>query len=471
MEGLESFLPQLEEALEKKRAQLDTQKLPQLKEAFHSLQVLFEGLLNMLIKKGLLREDPYKYDQKITEISVPSDDVITESEKTDEVSYRLSAYRNQLDYLNNYYQFSSSFMDLGRLKRISGLLGYITWRSLSDTSKSPTTRAFANYLSKIKMGTDTMATGIVKDSLTQIEKTLRTINSTMAEMVGFHRESFKCQLRAKVLPHVEANAADVAGRRDEVIRSVKRAFSQQFSGEPYYPELVEEILLEDFDPEGNGRREKVLEILTVQEQKKDAAKKQEEVPHKELLMETARILSRAGPDLSQALETVMENKTALSEIRVGLGEKIRRWLAKSSGRKEAEQVYEVEFFEGADPSPRTEKLYFHAFVEAVQKKASLLTALANKAGAAYRRLEAAKEDQLLEFVSKQLGELQLMHRRLDSLNAFLLRDTPRDEGPRLKGIKLQLTAIKNCLVKANQRKHDYVSRKEEEEQMRRLGIK
>ncbi len=468
MEGSESFLPRLEEALEKKRAQLDTHKLPQLKEAFHSLQVLFEGLLNMLIKKGLLREDPYKYDQKITEISVPSDDAITESEKTDEVSYRLSAYRNQLDYLNNYYQFSSSFLDLGRLRRISGLLGYITWKSLSDTSKSPTTRAFASYLAKIKMGTDAMATGIIKDSLVQVDKTLRTINSTMAEMVGFHRESFKCQLRAKVLPHVEA---DVAGRRDEVIRSIKRTFSQQFPGEPYYPELAEEILLEDFDPEGDGRREKVLELLTVQEQKKDAVKKQEEVPHKELLMETARILSRAGPDLSQALETVIGNKTALSEVRVGFGEKIRRWLTKRAGRKEAEQVYEVEFFEGADPSPRTEKLYFHAFVDAVQKKASLLTALVNKAGAAYRRLEAANEDQLLEFVGKQLGELQLMHRRLDSLNTFLLKDASRDEGPRLKGIKLQLTAIKNCLVKANQRKHDYVSRKEEEEQMRRLGIK
>jgi hypothetical protein len=34
-----------------------------------------------------------------------------------------------------------------------------------------------------------------------------------------------------------------------------------------------------------------------------------------------------------------------------------------------------------------------------------------------------------------------------------------------------MTAVKNSLIKANKKKHEYVSMKEEAEQMKRLGIK
>jgi hypothetical protein len=40
----------------------------------------------------------------------------------------------------------------------------------------------------------------------------------------------------------------------------------------------------------------------------------------------------------------------------------------------------------------------------------------------------------------------------------------------IRGIKLEITAIKNSVVKANQKRHEYVSQKEEIEQLKKLGV-
>jgi len=456
----------LDEAIEKRRAYLDLQRLPQMREAFRSYQTFFEGLLNLLIRKGLTREDPYKYDQKITEISVPPDDALTETEKTDEMSYRLSAFRNQLDYMNTSYQFSTEFLDLPRLKRISSLIGYISWRPLPDTGKGATSRALVQYVEKIRSGTDSMAAGILKDTLVQLDKTTRQIATIISELVSFQRESYKCTLRRTVL-HLASPVA--AGKQDEAMKSIKRAFSQANPGQTFYPELVVEILEEDSGQTGEERQQALLsDLAVVEEKREDVVRK--EIPHREILMEAVRILARTGIDLSGAMDTVSGNRQILFERRLTLGERIRRWLAERVGRREEDRPIEIEYFEGAALVPKTEQVYYLPFEGAVKKKASMYASLLSRASAAFQKLETVGEDQLLDFVSKQIMELQTMHRRLGGLNAYFQSEAPRELRPNLKGIKLNLSAMMNGIVKANQRKHDYVAMREEEEQMKRLGI-
>ncbi len=471
MEGTGDFLLKLEAALERRAAHLESQRLPLLKEAFHALQVNFESIMNLLIKKGLVREDPYHYAQKITEIPLPEDGAILESQKTEELSFRLSGYRSKLDHMATYYQFSVPFLDLHHLKQISMLLGYISWKAFSDASHSPTTKALAQYLAKIRLGSDQMAAALVKDSLTQLEKNAAVVGSVVSELVSYQREAFKAELRQSVLPGLDLSAASSEQRRADVKRTVKSAFAKAFPGRPYYPELVDEILEEDYGAEGEARKKSVFEQLVVPELPRQEVKVREEVPNREILLETVRIFSRVGPEVSAALDTLVENQMVLLNRPMGLGERVRRWLRERMGRREREQVYEIEYFEGADTKPRTEKVGFDSFIVAARKKASLFAGLITKGGAGYGRLEAASEDQLLEFVSKQIADLIILHRRMSGLNTYFLSEVHRDQRSRMKGIKLNLTAINNGIVKANVRKHDYVARMEEKEQMRRLGIK
>jgi len=47
---------------------------------------------------------------------------------------------------------------------------------------------------------------------------------------------------------------------------------------------------------------------------------------------------------------------------------------------------------------------------------------------------------------------------------------PQAERGKVKVVKIELAALKNCLIKVNKKKHEYVSLKEEDEQMKKMGI-
>ena len=184
MEGSADYLEQLEAALEKRSKWLAETQIPRLKDALVSYQALFEGAMAMLIRKGLLREDPYNYEQAFTEIVIPKDDPLPDFENTDEVSYRLAAFRRQLKFLTTEAGFDLHSLTLVRLKKISALVTFINWLEFGEGSTSPTTRAFARVFMKVRMGTDSMASHVLKDCDIQAVKTIHQIRAMIAGQRG-----------------------------------------------------------------------------------------------------------------------------------------------------------------------------------------------------------------------------------------------------------------------------------------------
>lgn len=469
MEGSGPFNARLEEAVAQRRAWLEAKQLPRLKESVQTFHTLYESLINMLLKKGMLREDPYRYDQQITEISVPPDEMFLEAEKEDEMSYRLAAFQAQVDFLLNYYQFSTEFLDLGRLKKLSALFKYIAWLNLSDVSKNITTRCLSEFLTKIRKGADPMAAGIINDSLSQIEKCIRGVGTAVAQTVAYHREAWKLEFRLKVLGTAGIDGAMARSRPDDAVKAVKRPFSQSMPGRPFYPELAKEVLDEEYGERGSELREALLASLAVADERKDKAPRKPQVD-KAALLEAVRLLGRADAPLVEALQTVMENKEAVMSRALSLGERLRLWILSSLGRKEEDNVYEIEYFERNDPAPRSEKVAFEPFTASVRKKAALLSSVSGKGGSMYLRLEAAGDGEIIDFLDKNMAEVERLRRRLEGLNVFFQGEAPREQRARIRSVKVPLESVKSCLVKANQKKHEYVAHKEEEEQMRRLGI-
>ena len=86
------------------------------------------------------------------------------------------------------------------------------------------------------------------------------------------------------------------------------------------------------------------------------------------------------------------------------------------------------------------------------------------------KLKTMPEEQVFTYLDRAIKDLQAVHRILASLDEYFKSSVPREERDKIKGIKPDLAAVKNCFVKANQIRHDYSAQKEEEEQMKKLGI-
>jgi len=173
-----------------------------------------------------------------------------------------------------------------------------------------------------------------------------------------------------------------------------------------------------------------------------------------ILLDAVRVFSRPSEDFSTAIAVLEENERLLAEGKSSNGGWLKRLLSGAPAAKTDDRVYKVQYADPGAATARTETIDFPQFSAEVLKKSSLLAALASGTGPAYRRLASTSEEQLAGFVDKQLNELLLIHRRLGCLNT-MFQARVMQEKKTSRGIKIELLTIKNAIVKANQRRHEY----------------
>jgi hypothetical protein len=256
-------------------------------------------------------------------------------------------------------------------------------------------------------------------------------------------------------------------RREDAIKAVKRKFPQVLGDTPYFPELIEEILDEDAAYDAEARQKQLLDKLRVWQEKQDS---KSDRSFKPLLLDSCRILATAATPIEQALRKLSHNVMVLSERQVSMSERFKRWVRSLVMKEEERRIFYVEIFDQTTGTSNNVRLDFDKFLEESQKLARMLIVIGNKMSATYKRLEGFPEDKLFEFLSSRIEEINQLLIKLPALDTYFKSEVPRLQRQMIRGVKLEITAIKNSVVKANQKRHEYISQKEEIEQLRKLGV-
>jgi hypothetical protein len=450
----------LHEALAVRADWLEKSELPKLKEALRNYHIGFASLYNIYLKKGLIHEDPYKQEAKIGELEVPPSTPFTDAEKVDQLTLRLSAYDNQLDFLVNFYQFSAEFLNLDRIKRIVGLVKYIDWIHLTPDSQSPVTRAVAEMTAQIKSRSDPLTMSVVTEALNRLTKAYASIMGYLKTFTDYQREVYKQELRDRVTSTMTPAEAAQFPR-------VKKKFAQVNQGKPFYSELAEEVIKEDYSKEGPALRENILMSLRVTEAKPKAVKAP--VSFKSILLEGVQSLGSSAAAFNEIAIKIDQNQMLLDNKKKSLGEKIRKLIRQMLNEEPDPVVYEVEYIDQTKEIPVREKVNFFNFRGDLERKIKTLGSVSLYGGGT-TKLEAMQEEQLMGFLDKNIREVQSFHKTLSALDEFFKKEVDRADREKVKGIKPELAAIKNAIIRANSRRNDYNAQKEEEEQLRRLGV-
>ncbi|MDP3179537.1 MAG: hypothetical protein Q8M76_16625 [Spirochaetaceae bacterium] len=467
MEDATGFAVRLGEKLQVKRNRLDKVEIERLKECTKHFQSSFQALKAILEKKGILHEDPYRYDIKISEVSTPPDGPVADSEKLDQIALRVSQYWDYLEFMNNFYQFSIEFLTMGRIKRMLALVKYFNFTQLSETSTSVSTKILAELVNAVRRGNDQLSAGLMGECLIQLDKTSREILAILKELTTFNREKYKLKLRELVIPSLALDGDAAGAKRDEAIKAIKRKFGELSNDEPFYPDLAEEVLLEDFTTEGLVAREEVLRRLDVQDQRKiDAGA---EKSYKFLLLDCARALSAAAYSLEDSASKLRENSMIMESRDQGLWAKLKKMLKKFFRPEGDPLTYEVAYVDPATNTRTRETVDFVRFIEETEKRANFFSSLAQKGSQGTERLRGLPEDQAFKVLEKNIEYLQRSLRTLTALDDFF-RTNLVEEKDRFRGLKVELGSIKSVIIKSNQKKYEYIAQRDETEQMKRLGV-
>jgi hypothetical protein len=459
--GMDSkeYTQALETALNARHAWLEKTEFPKLKEEFRIYHASFAAIYKALIQKRLIHEDPYKQEARVGEIKVPPP-FMAEGDRMDQLTMNLSAYDNQLDFLVNFFQFSVDFLTMENIKRILALVKYIDWTHFAMDTQSANTKVLVDLVAQVRTGGDPLGIKFINESLDKLKKATGVVLGYLKEAAQFNREDYKFELRRNITEKFSAQEASV--------ENIKKRFGAAMPGKPFYPDLADEVIKEDFSPGGEKLKENILQQLSVPENKPKTVQKQ--VSFKATLLDGLMIISSVALALGDIAPRMDENNLVFQNRKQSFMEKVKEAFRKMLNKEPEPVIYEIEYIDTAKGIPVKEHVNFNIFRTDLEKKIRSFSSLGGRGGAS-TKLEAMDEKQLLEVLGRAVRDAQVIQKTLTGLDEFFKAEAPKEDRDRIKGIKPELGTIKNAIIKANQKRHEYSAQLEEDEQLKRLGVK
>jgi hypothetical protein len=457
-QGQSNYIDTLQQTLIARKDWLEKTEIVKLKDELRVYQISFASLYNIYLKKKVIDEDPYKQDTKINEIEVPEAGVMPEARKTEQLSIRLSNFDNQLDYLVNFYQLSVDYLNLDRIKRIVGLIRYIDWVSLTPDSQSPMTKMVAEITSHAKTGVDPLTLSIIGESLSKLSKTTASSMNILKDLNIYYRETYKLNVRQSVTKDMSAGEAS--------LEHIKKKMHTEMPGSPFYKELIDEIIKEDYSESSMDLRDTVLNTLRVVDNTKQKAQKAV-VNYKAILLDGIVVIGGATKSITEIIAKLQDNQAVLESRKKTFFEAVKELIRQITNAEPEEVIYNVESLDATKGIPVKERVNFHQFMDELDKKNKILASFVH--GPAYNKLSNMTEEQVIGYLEKNVKDVQTYHRILTSLDDFFKANVQPEARNKIKGIKPELSQLKNTFIKANQLRYEYSAQMEADEQMKRLG--
>jgi hypothetical protein len=193
------------------------------------------------------------------------------------------------------------------------------------------------------------------------------------------------------------------------------------------------------------------------------------VSFKSILLEGVQSLGSSAAAFSEVAVKLDENQALLDNKKKNFWEKMRKFMQQMFNKESDPVVYEVEYIDQVRGVPVREKVNFFSFRNELERKIKTFGNISLHGGG-MAKLEAMQEEQLTGFLDRNIREAQSLHKILAALDEFFKAEVDRTDREKVKGIKPELAAIKNAIIRANSKRHEYNAQKEEEEQLRRLGV-
>lgn len=462
------FLELLKKAIGEKSLWFNTTELPQLLDNYRLLHTCIKNLYEVLVKRSLITPDPYKLEKKISTIKAPEDSPYAESERAVVIGARFSDYESMLDFICTYFKLSVENLDLQKIKKLTELNNSFQWTNMSLNNSKINTRGLAKLLNDVRHNLTAITLSMVNDSVSKSSQALTEITKILKEVSEYKREEYKFKIRMDIFRHPNFSESNIHTQEDEILE-IKKLFSEVMGKQPFYSELINEIVAEDLAENKESLQNQTLNKLRVKI--KEVKKEKETLNTKNILLDTIHILSTLSPVYSVINEKLSFNCKILSDEKNTLFQRIKNKIRKIFNIKEPPIIYRVIIEDRKKQTKTSRDIDIGTFISNIERKTQFLRILNNKSSPEFLKIESSTEDSVLQFINKQISDNKETLSILSAIDDYIKANTNTLERSKIKGLKIDLITVNNVIVKANKKRAEYVSDLEEIKQMEKLGIK
>lgn len=467
MEEVLNFTKQLSEALLEKQNWFNNDRLQQLLEQYRLLHTCVQNLDEVLVKRSLIQPDPYKLDTRISEIGTVETSSFTEAEDAIVLGKRLSDYERMLDFISTYFRFSVENITINRIKTLMELNNTFDWDVISTNSTKSNTRAMAFALNKARQNAPVVTISLINDSQEKCASCTKTINMILSELGDFQKELYKGNVRKDLYEHPNFDMNKAFESPEAELAEIKKLFGKNTSKKAFYSDLIQEIINEDQGKDAAAARQRILDKLKIKVKEKKVETKT--VNSRDMLNAAVLALCAIEPVLKQICGKLEENFKLLFTTKKTFFTKLIEVFRKAFGIKEKEKICEISIVDSRTGAKTIERIEVNGFLIQLRKIVRVYSGIAAKSGE-YDKVMAANEDDVLIFLNKQISENQRFFTIINALDDHFKTYVDASLRAKVKGMKIDLASYRNAIITINKKRGEYVSEKEEIEQMKKLGI-
>ncbi|MBQ6568576.1 MAG: hypothetical protein IJL80_16140 [Treponema sp.] len=463
----EDFNAKIIKAVDDKVSWFNSTVLPKVQEGYRNHLIFVKNLTNALQRRSLITPDPYQNDKKITDVGPIDDAPFNDAERATQLGIRLGQYENMVDFICTYVKFSVEQLPTAKIKKLVDFNGSFSWDALNPESARQNTKALGAALMELKTTTQGggPAMSMLFDSIAKTSKDMEEMSRELKSVGAFQKERYKGEIRKEIVsklgPYVRGNAS-------ALMEEIKKQMPTALPRRPFSADIVEELVKEESAPNKDELRSKLLQHLKVQEMPTEKA--EESVNVHEIIMGAVLSLGSMSDQYNIVMGKVVTNHDILASEDKGFKQKLGRFFRRLFGMAEPQVEYEVIINKKGTDEKQREIINYNSFMAAFSKRIKFYTSLSSTDSPNYQKMNSQADDFVFNWVNKQMTENGRLQVLLGALDEYFKANTSGVNRAKIKGIKMELTTLKNVLVKVNQLRSEYASYVEEAEQMKKLGI-
>ena len=228
-----------------------------------------------------------------------------------------------------------------------------------------------------------------------------------------------------------------------------------------------EVIKEDYGPDSAHLQREVLRHLNITQKEDVKINKQENM--RPVLITGLRILGTTGNHFDTCLTKLMANQEIVYKSRMTIFTKFLEALRRAFNMEEKKHEITILIKDPISNLQKKEIIVLEDFTDNLAKTIRIFRILSSGTSDLQQRLTGMSNEQLLEMLNKYIVICNGYLKTLGGLDDYY-KSTDVILRSKMRGIKIELTTIRNAVIKANQCRAEYNASVEEYLNMKELGL-
>lgn len=445
------------ELLEQKKEDVENNSFDKIHKTYKRFYSSYNSLFKLLCDEGIIKEDPYKEDYSLHSLKLPDESHISHNEEEYQLAIRLSHYQALLEYIKEKIDFSFEELTPKSVDLIMKLVQFIDWYRLFDHQPQGENTVALNkilFLYQKDIG-HTFVVSTLKSTTGNIDRYSKILIDELEEVKLVIDEEYKILIRENIFSTIklppQLNGENIPKAHNLVIKKIKE------SKLPLHKTLIEDILLEDYSPEGDILKKDILDRLTITPKETENNEVTEKkIDPKEFLERAILELYKISSQVFPILTKTQENSITYREETYSLLEKLIDYIKHSIFLNKRETFYTLKVIGKSESDSELKEINLEKFLTSFNSLHTKLDNYKNRDLPLFKALLERPENEIEAFTHQLLSKCRYSYKIAYALDTFFkraLEDT--------KGIQVELQAILSILNKAQALYQEYTNLKEE----------